>query len=143
VIVNQTAEYALRAMASLSRAEGALTTEDLSTQASVPLHYLAKVMRQLVVAGLIDARRGRGGGFRLARAPKDITFREIIDAVNGWPDPERCAYGQARCNPRNPCPLHPTWTNLNESMARWASTTTLADTADQSAITPPARANRA
>ena len=69
VIVNQTAEYALRAMASLARADGALTAEELSAQASVPVHYLAKVMRQLVVAGLVSARRGRGGGFRLARSP--------------------------------------------------------------------------
>jgi Rrf2 family protein len=143
VIVNQTAEYALRATAALTRAGGALTAHELSERASVPVHYLATVMRPLVVAGLVDARRGRGGGFRLARAPEAISFREIIDAVNGWPDPERCAYGQARCNASRPCPLHPTWTNLHDAMSAWAVTTTLADTRDQSATTPPARANRA
>lgn len=128
MIVNQTAEYALRAMAGLARADGPVNSETLSEATSVPFHYLSKVMRQLVVAGLVDARRGRGGGFRLARAPSDISFREIIDAVNGWPDPDHCAYGHAQCNAVNPCPLHPTWTRLNDAMNLWAATTTLADT---------------
>lgn len=129
VLLNQTVEYALRAMACLAGADpDELTTaEDLAEQAAIPSHYVSKVMRQLVVAGLVRGKRGRGGGFRLARAPGDIAFVDVIKAVGGWPDPDHCAFGHTRCNPQAPCPLHPTWTHLNDMLEAWARTTTLAD----------------
>ncbi len=130
MLLNQTAEYALRAMSCLARAEPGvrMPSEELAREAEIPPHYVSKVMRQLVVAGLVAGQRGRSGGFVLARPLARIRFREVIDAVGGWPDVDRCAFGQAACNPDAPCPLHPTWTRLNDALIVWAETTTLADT---------------
>lgn len=127
MLLNQTAEYALRAMACLASAPPGvlLTSDDLTARAALPAHYVSKVMRQLVLAGLVEGKRGRGGGFRVARAPQTIRFLEIIDAVGGWPDPDRCAFGNDRCNPEAPCPLHPTWTRLSDVVQAWAGSTTL------------------
>ena len=126
--LSATAEYALRAMACLVNADGeTLTSDDLASLAGIPSHYVSKVMRQLVVANLVDARRGRGGGFRLTRSPGDITYAEVLAAVGGLADPDRCAFGHDSCNPDRPCPLHPAWTRLQVAFDQWAEQSTLDD----------------
>lgn len=79
---SHTTEYSLRAMACLASRPGDLTpTAALAREASVPPHYLAKVLQQLSVAGLVTGRRGVKGGYRLARDPADITLIDIVKAV--------------------------------------------------------------
>lgn len=132
--VSQTAEYALRAMTCLAHRgadEGGVRAVDLADTVSVPLAYLQKILRRLVVAGLLESRKGHGGGFRLARAPEEISFSDVFRAadfelVNG-----RCAFGWSDCDPEHPCPLHPAWSKLNESVGSWAENTTLADVIDR------------
>lgn len=131
VNLNQTAEYALRAMARLAAVpEGeAMRASDLATETAIPQHYVSKILRQLVVAGLLEGRKGHGGGFRLARPAERITFRDVLEAVGSSVDPAACAFGWASCDPVRPCPLHPAWARLKESLDDWASTTTLAEVA--------------
>lgn len=129
--LTQTAEYALRAMTWLANRddeeEGGVRAADLAEQVSVPLPYLQKILRRLVVAGLLESRKGHGGGFRLAYEPEDIRFDEILKATDFDVEENRCAFGWAACDPDHPCPVHPAWARLNEGVGRWASETTLAD----------------
>jgi Rrf2 family nitric oxide-sensitive transcriptional repressor len=82
-LFSQTTEYALRAMACLANAPGELVpTMTLATRASVPANYLAKVLQQLATAGLIQGRRGVGGGYRLARSAADINLLEIVRTID-------------------------------------------------------------
>lgn len=125
-----TAVYALRAMATLAmmptgvRARG----QELAQATTIPTAYFSKVMRQLVVAGLVLSEKGHGGGFLLARAPNEITFEAILDAV-GVVHPDSCAFGWDACNSREPCPLHDSWSVLKTMFHRWSRETTLADVA--------------
>lgn len=80
---SQTVEYALRAMTFLgSRSSASTTTEVIARQTQVPAGYLAKVMRDLVVAQLVTSQRGPNGGFVLARPPEQITVLDIVNAVD-------------------------------------------------------------
>lgn len=128
MLLNQTAEYALRAMTVLAEADGheRLSTAEIGRLAQVPPSYLSKVLRRLVVAGLVDARRGHKGGFRLALPAAEITFMAVLEAVDQAPIPGRCAFGTGRCNPKAPCVLHASTTDLNERFEQWARQTTLA-----------------
>lgn len=124
----QTAEYALRAMAylaTLPRGHG-LTSQALSEHTGIPVAYLSKILRRLVVAGLLRSQKGHGGGFSLLKAPQHITFKAILSAVDCEAEAGRCAFGWGECNPRVPCPLHDAWTVLNGAFQEWASDTTLA-----------------
>jgi len=129
MILNQTAEYAFRAMACLAicHDKGPLRASDLSKSTNIPTFYLSKVMRRLVVAGLVGSQRGRGGGFHLMRTPEEIRFEEILDAIDYRSDLGRCAFGFGRCNEHLPCPLHDSWTTLQNAFNDWASMHTLAD----------------
>ncbi len=126
----QTTEYALRAMAYLvavPRPGEAVSAQDLAEGTGVPLAYLSKVLRKLVLAGLLHSKRGHGGGFSLARPPRRIAFAQVLEAVGYEADSQRCAFGMARCDLKNPCPLHPAWADLKARFSDWANNTTLAD----------------
>jgi DNA-binding IscR family transcriptional regulator len=76
---------------------------------------------------VLVALKGHGGGFALARSPRDVSFADVLAALDLMPAQDYCAFGFGRCDPRNPCALHPAWSTLNEAFVRWAETTTLAD----------------
>jgi len=132
MLLTQTAEYALRAMATLaSLAPGeAMRAVDLAEKTGIPVHYLSKVMRRLVLQRLVTSRKGHGGGFTLGRPPAKITFEEILRVDPYFDSTTQCAFGWGNCNKRHPCPLHTTWSELKETFHEWASTTTLAAVRD-------------
>lgn len=128
--LSQTAEYALRAMAYLAvPREESVRAADLADAIAVPAHYLSKVLRRLVQAGLLESQRGHGGGFVLSRPADQVRFVDVLAAVDALPTENRCAFGWGDCDVKNPCPLHPAWSRLNDAMTGWAEGTTLADVA--------------
>lgn len=128
MLLNQTVEYALRITAVLAaEGDGRLTAPALAERCHLPTPYASKVLRKLVVAGLVDSLKGHHGGFRLARPPQTVTLEEVLRAVDFDPQPTSCAFGFARCNPDRPCALHPAWAELKERVTGWARGTTLAD----------------
>ncbi len=127
--LSRTAEYALRTMACLARTAGRqnVRARDLAPVAGVPLPFLSKVLRRLTAAGLLTSQKGHGGGFALARQPREIRFVDVLRAVDFEPAADHCLFGWEECNADNPCPLHPEWAELKETIEDWARTRTLAD----------------
>ncbi|MBI5849605.1 MAG: Rrf2 family transcriptional regulator [Planctomycetes bacterium] len=130
MILPRTAIYALRTMAVLANlAPGeSIRSRELASSAGVPEHYVSKVMRRLVVAGLVDSQKGHGGGFRLSRAPDKIEFESILRAIDVELETGRCVFHYRACDAHSPCPLHESWAVLQEALKRWAAGTTLEST---------------
>jgi Rrf2 family transcriptional regulator, iron-sulfur cluster assembly transcription factor len=126
---SQTAEYALRVSACLARgaSNDFVRAQEIADAAAVPRDYLSKIMRRLVEAGLLESRKGHGGGFRLAHEPAAIRFVDVLSAVGYKSDADECAFGWDKCSVTDPCPLHPFWSRLRESVDQWAEENTLAD----------------
>ena len=129
MLISQTSEYALRAMAWLASVppERLVRARDLSEGAEIPLHYLSKILRRLVLADLLLSQKGQGGGFMLARPAGEIRFLDVLAAMDNYLSPGRCAFGWGTCDESNPCMLHESWSELNETLLRWATGNTLAD----------------
>ncbi len=136
----QTAEYALRAMTYIAnlREGDSVRARDLGRAIGVPAPYLSKLLRRMVVAHLLTSRKGHGGGFALAQPPTFIRFLDVLSASDYDINPKHCAFGWGSCNPNNPCPMHPTWTKLNDALCTWAATTTLADVMTGQGLPAPA-----
>lgn len=105
-MLSQTVEYALRAMTFLA-ATGpgeALNSETIAERTKVPKGYLSKILRDLVVASLVDSQRGPHGGFTLSRPPGKITILDVVNAVDPIKRIKKCPLG----NPAHLhlCPLH-------------------------------------
>jgi Rrf2 family protein len=86
---SQTSEYALRAMICLASLEKAgadtASNERIAQLSRIPAGYLSKVMRALVVGGLVESQRGPRGGFSLVRTPEAITLLDIVRTVDADP----------------------------------------------------------
>lgn len=129
MLLSQTAEYALRATAFLATLPrgSTLRATDLSRATGIPVSYLSKILRRLVIQGLLTGHKGHGGGFALSRPPARIRLADILKAADFELTPDRCAFGWGQCSLQNPCPLHPIWSRLNDATLAWATRTTLAE----------------
>ncbi|OYX29098.1 MAG: transcriptional regulator [Caulobacterales bacterium 32-69-10] len=83
-MLSRKAKYALKAMVQLARAAPQqLTSADIADRTGAPRKFLEAILLELVRAGLILARRGKGGGYLLNRSPEQISFAEVIRATDG------------------------------------------------------------
>ena len=77
-------DYAVRAMCAVAAVgDQAVTAESLATAQGLPPKFLESILNDLRRAGLLRSQRGADGGYRLARAAKDITVADIIRPLDG------------------------------------------------------------
>ncbi len=76
-------DYGLRALLALTATGTARTAEALAGEQSLPPRFLGAILADLRRAGLVASQRGSEGGYRLARAPGEITVAEVIRALDG------------------------------------------------------------
>lgn len=111
--LTQTTGYAVRALGCLadtgSRFEMARQVADCT---GIPLPYLSKVLNALAKAGLVEAKRGYQGGFRLRRPAGSISLLEVADAVEGPGWRSTCLLSLESCHDEDPCPAHAFWSGL-------------------------------
>jgi len=119
--------YAMRAMARLAmlRPDGYVLLDELCEGTDLPRHFVAKIFQDLVRKGLLTSAKGRGGGFALARKPRDITLFDIVKVVDGVDELEQCVVGMARCDDRQPCPQHDEWKAVRERIREFLVNTHL------------------
>jgi Rrf2 family transcriptional regulator, iron-sulfur cluster assembly transcription factor len=124
-----TAEHALRAlseMASLEEGESILG-KDLARIAGIPANYLSKLLLVLGNAGIIDATRGSGGGYRLRRKTADIRLIEVVELFDRQKPECRCLLGGTKeCSEEDPCGAHEEWRKVRASYVEFLGKTTLA-----------------
>src|SRR5262245_7667564 len=110
-------DYAMRAMVAITAADGEyVKAAALADIERIPLEFLQNILRDLRRAGLLEAQRGYDGGYRLARAPHEITLSAVLSAV-GSPLTERYE-GSG-----------PLWDELETTANGVLASTTLADLA--------------
>lgn len=103
---SQTVEYALRAVVHLAdQAPSARTTDQIATATLVPKAYLSKVLQGLCRAGVVQSKRGLGGGMVLTKSPAELTILEVVNAVEPIGRIRECPLGLKTHGVRL-CPLH-------------------------------------
>jgi Rrf2 family protein len=84
--ISRKVEYASRVLAQLARTHGSQKMphiEELADIEKVPANYLVQILNELRNAGLIVSRRGKQGGYMLARPPAEISIADIVRAIDG------------------------------------------------------------
>ena len=127
MIYSKPCEHAIRALVFLARFpdQGAVQGTEIAKGEGLPAPVLGKVLQELVRKGLLESRRGPGGGFRLARNSQLITLRDVVAAIDGLDQFAECAVGLEGCSDNSPCPLHDTWKGLRTQLMTSLETTTL------------------
>ena len=119
--------FAVTAMIDLAMREhrGPVTLAGISERQKISLSYLEQLFGRLRRNELVDSTRGPGGGYSLARNPKDITVADIIFAVDEPLDATQCG-GKENCGEgEGPCMTHDLWNTLTEKMVEYLSSVSL------------------
>ena len=123
-------EYALRAMIHLAdNPDSVARGSEIARDEHIPKYYLEKVIRDLMRGGLVRARRGPGGGYQLARPPETISFRDVIEAVEGPITLNVCTDGSSSCALQPTCRMYRVWEKGQRVLLEVFSDTSLAEIA--------------
>lgn len=142
-------DYAVRAVLDLAirdlyEGPGTLqASQQVAKRQGIPKAFLNKIIQALVRAGIIETLRGAAGGIRLARPAKEITLRQIVEAMEGTIALNRCLIGPLSCDRMQGCPVHPIWIRAQQAFLRELEQVTLEDIARQAAGAPAAEAGDA
>jgi len=141
VKVSTRGDYASRALLSLALHGDGQTprsVRDIAEQTDLPQPYLEQILLALKGAGLVESKRGVGGGYVLAREPKRILLSQIVSAVDGpivagdFGEP----HSGGACDHEGQCVLLAIWSSAGSHMHRYLDSFTLEDIAQM------ARGNR-
>jgi Rrf2 family protein len=127
--ISRKVDYALRALIYLTRHEGdgACTLGNIAAHVSVSPQFLAKIVEELAHRGLVRSRRGARGGYALARAAADISFNDVIEAVEGPIALNSCLDGREDCTLLPSCAMLSVWQEAQRRLVDVFTSTSLAD----------------
>jgi Rrf2 family protein len=122
-------KYALLGLAVLAAGPVGKVTSlaEIADAQDLPANFLAKIFQKLARHGLLVSQRGRGRGYVLARSPRAIRMREILEAVEGPSLFDRCLLWNGHCGDTNPCPLHYRLKQLRPAVESILNQVTLAE----------------
>jgi Rrf2 family protein len=126
-MLNQTVEYA-PAPPSIAMRDPSISfrASEVATAIDAPRDYVAKILGQLVRAGILESGRGPCGGFRLSGSPEGIHLADVVN-VFGQSAQRRCLLGHGVCGETPSCVVHKRWAPIATSMNGFFADTTLAD----------------
>ncbi len=124
--ITRQADYALRAMLYLARMkpDERSATSVIAEVQHIPPSFLAKIISQLSIAGLIHTSRGARGGVTLARQPSEISLLEVVEAIDGPILLNQCTGVQAICPFGDDCPIHSIWCDAQKQLVERLRATT-------------------
>ena len=125
--------YAVNALADLeylSNYENPDTLKDIAARQGIDLTYLEQLFRKLRIAGIVKSVRGRNGGYVYASHPKNISIKNIMDAVEENLDATKCA-GTSSCHSGQQCNSHKLWDDLNNVVDEFLSDISITDLVDK------------
>ena len=132
-VVNITtrARYSLRALIDIARHQesGPVRAADIAQRQQMSKGYLERILSHLVDAGLVDSRKGPGGGFLLARPAVDISAREVFAASGEelLTAPCMCDSCERDCPLYGNCPAREVWSGLRDAADAYLAQRNLAE----------------
>jgi len=97
VSLSEAASIALHGIILIARSENNLNVIKIAEETGNSKHHVAKVMQRLVKDGYIESQRGPSGGFVLKKNPKDISFLEIYETIEGKIEVQDCPMNKKVC----------------------------------------------
>ena len=129
MMISTRGRYALRVMIDLAEHidEGYIPLQTIAKRQGISEKYLESILAVLSKAGLVDAVRGKGGGYRLSKPAKEYTAFEVLSLTEGTLAPVTCLERGQQCENAVNCRTLPLWQGLDQVIAAYLCSYTLAD----------------
>ncbi|OGO27597.1 MAG: hypothetical protein A2136_06370 [Chloroflexi bacterium RBG_16_54_11] len=126
--ITKQADYAVRAITYLAQSDPnhPVATGQIAQEKSIPPSFLAKIVSQLSVAGLLQTSRGAHGGVKLAKPAQEISLLDVVEAIDGPILLNDCVNGGANCTYLDDCALRPVWSDAQKMLVEQLSKTNFA-----------------
>lgn len=136
-MISQKAKYALKALLALARAPTGrpLAIREVAARETIPQSFLEQILIELRRAGFVESRRGKDGGYLLARPAGDIRLGQVLRLVDGplapLPCLSRTAYRRCPdCSDEAACTVRRIFAEAYDATVTVMDRTTLADAID-------------
>ena len=129
MMISTRGRYALRVMIDLAEHidEGYIPLQTIAKRQGISEKYLESILAVLSKAGLLDAVRGKGGGYRLSKPAKEYTAFEVLSLTEGTLAPVTWLERGQQCENAGNCRTLPLWQGLDQVIAAYLCSYTLAD----------------
>ena len=130
MMISTRGRYALRVMIDLAEnGDGRyIAMKNIAERQGISLKYLERILPVLTQNSIVEGIHGKGGGYRLCRAPEAYTIREILELTEGGFAPVGCLEcGAEPCARENECRTLPLWKGLQDVVNNYFDKITLAD----------------
>jgi Rrf2 family iron-sulfur cluster assembly transcriptional regulator len=114
VIFSRKCEYGIQAILYLAAnlSNEVVRVDIIAKDLNIPKEFASKILQSLRDHGIIESKKGKTGGFNLARQPKNIKLIDIVEAIDGLGVFNTCVLGFQNCDQEHPCPVHDKWGKL-------------------------------
>ena len=125
-------DYALKTILDLSYfydRNSVVPLVDIAKRQNIPENYLEQIMLKLKGSGYVDSKRGIGGGFFLAKSPKEITIGDVIRIIEGPIEPIACGkkYHDDSCGEESQCVFREVWLKVTDNISSVVDQVTFED----------------
>ena len=128
--------YGLRAIIDLAvnSENEAVCIQSIAQRQGISENYLEQLMRLLKKANIINSVRGAGGGYILAKDPKEISVGDVLRALEGSLTPVSCGAisGEGECDGADSCVTKFVWKRMNDAITEAVDGIMLSELADES-----------
>lgn len=129
--ITREADYALRIIAMLAKEKRQIEARQIAERNEIPYRFTLKILRKIVQADIIKSYRGVNGGYVLNKAPSEITFKEIIEVIDGKIAINHCIEAADVCIRSGECAVQRKLCNVQKKLAEEFSKITFADVLDE------------
>ena len=107
-------EYGLQAVLYLAAldTEYICSSEEISSKLLLPREFTSKILQSLTESKIIESRKGKSGGFKLAKKANELKLIDVVIAIDGDEIFKNCVMGFANCTKDKKCMLHDEWQGI-------------------------------
>lgn len=131
--INRATDYGIRLMMYLAARPGTIVPRaEVAQMMAIPAEFLAKIAQLLAKAGFIEIRKGRAGGYILARDPSQITLLDLVETLEGEISLNLCVERPEACSFSPTCKVHLVWQAARKGLRDFLASIRLTDLIEKS-----------
>ncbi len=127
--ITRACDYTIRALIFMAKKPTgtAFMRSDIAKECDVPDSFLGKILQSLAKSDILLSERGKKGGFKLGKEPKDINMHDVLIAVDGPLNINNCLEDPLTCGHASSCLAHNMWNDVQDDLIKKLKKYTLAD----------------